>query len=476
MTSVVITSLGERKGTPRIWMEGIKLFRGGFKPGDMYEIREQSKGKIVLARKGDGDRTVSKRTRGGKIFPIIDLNFQALAECFDVGAKLRMVIRRGAIVIRAHWKAAKVADRVERILKKLREKQALETGSIFHGGGILDVALHSGMRRSGSSSFVKVAVERERKYLDYSVEMNKHLFSGETIFVEAEIQDLGIEGIPTLDFLSCGLPCTGFSVAGKAKNKITHGEEHDEAGAMFYYFLRWVEASNPACWLLECVSGLQNSATMAAIRSVMKSLGYLTQEKIVEGNEFGALESRKRICVVGITEGLEDVFDLDAVTSLHQKPETLGEVLEDIDPAAPCWRDYKYLVEKEERDQEKGNSFQRQLFDGSDTKISVLRRLYNKGGSTDPVIKHPTDPLLARLLTCVEHARVKGIPEWMADPERGAPAATTMHEIFGQSVCFPVFEAIGYHFAKALQSIAQDDALYAGAAEYAKRTTYAMAA
>jgi len=52
-----------------------------------------------------------------------------------------------------------------------------------------------------------------------------------------------------------------------------------------------------------------------------------------------------------------------------------------------------------------------------------------------------------RQLTPVEHARVKGIPESLI---AGVPA-TVAHEILGQSVIFPAFEAVGLAVGQCLQ-------------------------
>lgn len=59
--------------------------------------------------------------------------------------------------------------------------------------------------------------------------------------------------------------------------------------------------------------GYQNSESMAAIRAIAEQLGYVLQERVLEGNDFGDLEARKRLCVVAVSYGLEDIFDLESV-------------------------------------------------------------------------------------------------------------------------------------------------------------------
>lgn len=461
MTAVIITTVGLRKETPRIWMEGIKLLRGGFRVGDMYRIARASRGSIELERTRQGDRVVSKkRSRQGREYPLIDLNNMALLDSFEVGATLRMVIRRGRMKItRFTAKHERVANRVERIRKKLREQQALKTGSIFSGGSILDAALHSGLKKSGTSSFVQVSVELNRQYQDYSIEVNKHLFSPDTVFIEGDIQEVPIDDIEELDLLFAGIPCEGASASGKAKNGIRTAEEHPTAGAHYYDTLRWVEVTNPAFVVLENVPRYQKEISMAAIRGVLKSFGYgEIQERILDGNDFGAIEGRKRLCVVAVSEGLEDIFNLDDVMTLIDKPKCVSEIMDDIPLDSELWSEYTHLKEKEKRDIAAGKGFRRQLFNGTEKRLSTLTKSIQKGRSTDPFFIHPTDPELSRLPTRNEHARAKRIPAMMAHDAFTPVPKTVMHEILGQGVVFSAFEAVGYYLGDALQKAFSSDA------------------
>jgi len=457
MTAIIVTKVGTNKNAPRIWLEGRKLEREGFRTGETYNVDSSKGDRLTLVKVTGGKRNVSSKKRNGAALPVIDLNAQKLAEWFDEDEKLRVTIRKGRIVIRKHYLKAAAQERLERIRKKIVEKRKLATHSLFHGGGVLDRAIHSGMARAGVGSYVQVAVEIERKYLDLSLERNPHLFDDESVLIESPVQDICLDRAIEADFCVMGIPCTGASTAGRAKMRDTKGEkrtylpeEHDSAGALFFQSLRWIEQTNPALVLIENVKPYQSTASMAVIRSVLTSLGYVVQERILNGCEFGALENRDRLCVVAMTEGLEDFIDIDDVVPLQTKPARLSDVLEDIPLDDERWKSYDYLREKEKRDIAAGKGFRRQLFTGNEGHISTVTREYNKARSTDPFVQHPTDPLLSRLLTPAEHARVKGIPEDLIE----APwmATTTRHEVLGQSVVFPVFESVGFALAKGLEA------------------------
>jgi DNA (cytosine-5)-methyltransferase 1 len=306
----------------------------------------------------------------------------------------------------------------------------------------MDKAVHDGLKKAGIETRVDVAVEKERKYLDISIDRHPELFDSESLLIEASIEDLDLSSAPECDIVVAVLPCTGASISGRSKNRLAHAEDHAEAGSLFYFFLNWVQASEPTIVIIENVKQYASTASMSAIRGVLKSFGYSVQERVLNGNDFGALENRDRLCVVAISNGLSDVFELETILPLHAKYERLAEVLDPVPLDSDQWRDYSYLAAKEIRDKESGKGFHHQLFSPDDTRISTITRRYNKGGSTDPFIVHPEAPLLSRKINRNEHARMKGIPEsFVAGDE---VSETVAHEVMGQSVIPFAFESVGF--------------------------------
>ena len=462
MASIIISKVGERKGTHRIWFEGEKLSRAGFDTGSRYRVDTSKPDRLILikTKTEERSRVVSGRKRGGRSRPIIDLNNKALGKLFSVNDKLRIVIRRNKVVIRLHRLIGEIAKRFERFRQAITEKRPLAVHSHYHGGGVLDSAIHSGLAMAGVGSYVQVAIEKERDYLDTSLRQNPELFTDESILIEGGIEDVKPCNSVPFDVLVCGLPCVAFSNAGKAKMRDLRGgkrtflpEESDTAGALFFYTLRHIidaGENGPGIIIIECVPGLVNSASMAVIRTVLTHAGFTLQERILGGNEFGALEDRQRVCVVAVSNGLEDVVDLGDVPALSIKPKTLSEVLESVPDDSDMWSEMPYLAAKEIRDKEQGKGFLRQLFDGSEEKIGVVTRLYQKRRSTDPMIRHPSNPALSRLLTPAEHCAVKSIPSKQIDDD--SMSNKLKHEILGQSVIFPAFEAVGYAIGRQLRS------------------------
>lgn len=441
MATIVNTKLGEHRGNKRIWLEGQKLTREGYRPGMKYDL-EIRDSQVLLRVNEEGRFTVSKRERNGVVSPIIDLTTKELAEIFDGVDMLRVAIKSNKIIISAHHQHQRVKERVERLVSKISSGKPLSVASLFHGGGVIDLALHKGLHDAGIKSKVAVAVELESKYLDSSLRNNPELWDENSMVIESPIEAVSLNrNPPPVDILVGGIPCTGASKSGRSKNKLEFAESHEAAGAMFFNFLQFVDVLNPSIVIIENVPEYQNTASMVVIRSVLGSLGYDIQERILDGNAFGVLERRKRLCAVAISKGI-DGFNLENVVPVRTKERCLNDILEHVPSDSPRWKTFDYLADKEKRDKAAGKGFSRQLLTGEEEFCGTVGRFYAKCRSTEPFIINSEQPELSRLLTPIEHCRVKGIPQEVIE----GLADTTAHEILGQSVIFPAFEAV----AKAL--------------------------
>lgn len=438
MTVIVNTKLGMAKGKPRVWLEGAKLLREGFIPGARFDVIPKEKSFEIKAA-NDGKYTISRRESRGCMLPVIDVRSDVLAVIFDGVEILRAAIRKGVIVITAHHQQQMVKERNDRFIKKVRRGLPLDFATTFHGGGILDKAVHCGFKHSGLASRIRVAIEMEDSYIESSLINNPELWDDDSVIIVSPLQQVNLsKGMIQCDVMVAGIPCTGASKSGRTKNKLKHAESHESAGALFFNFLQMVGALNPALVWIENVSEYQNTASMEVIRSVLTEWGYSLQEHVFDSTEYGALEQRKRLCVIAISNGLEIDFDLSAVTSAYQKKDKIHDILEDVPLDSPRWKSFDYLAEKEVRDKAAGKGFSRQLLTGEEDHCGTIGKGYAKCRSTEPFIVHPQDKTLSRLFTPVEHARLKCVPleviEGLSD--------TTAHEILGQSVAFGVFDSI----------------------------------
>lgn len=457
MTTIINTKLGASwSGNARLWLEGGKLLREGVKPGAKFDLEFRDK-KLLIRICENGKYTVSRRERAGKTLPIIYLVKHEIGALFEGIDLLGACVRNGLIVVSAHQRFDYVISRVERLRKKILNGDSLEVCSLFHGGGILDKAIHNGLASSGLSSHVEIVIEIESAFLESSLANNPELWSSSSIVIESPIEQVKIKSgaEKQVDVLVARIPCTGASKAGKSKNKLSCAESHQAAGAMFFYVLSLIQSLNPAVVILENVPEYASTASMMVIRAVLTNLGYTLQERILDGNEFGVLERRKRLCVVALCRGLGADFDLSGVIACRVKEAQLSEVLEPVADDSERWKSFTYLADKEVRDQLAGKGFSRQLLCGRESYCGTIGKDYSKCRSTEPFIVHPLDDQLSRLLTPVEHARVKGIPVEVITGLSDKVA----HQILGQSVIFPAFRAVAAELGRSLVKLVNGNEL-----------------
>ena len=449
ISSVIYSKVGQNRGALRIWVEGPQLLAQGVKPGDRFNVVTQDQ-RIRMVFSPDGTNTVAKRVRNGDELPVIDVTGQKLEAAFRENDRVRIVVKDGTIEVTLHHQERARQNREMRLKQALNSGAPVLIGSMAHGGGVLDHAIHAGLTEAGIDSKLAFANELEEQYLQASL-ANNPVWSDGAIAVQGPMQEVEWQLLPKVDILIAGLPCTGASLAGKAKNKIKEAEEHEGAGALFVSFLQAIQTLKPSLVVLENVPQYLETTSMTVIRAVLSQLDYQVQETVLSGADFGALEHRSRMVMVASSKGLP----MPSIESLVKPAPTsprLGSILEEVPLDDESWRSYDYLVEKEVRDKAAGKGFRRQLVTPFSTSVGTIGRGYAKARSTEPFVEHPSGDGRSRLLTPAEHARVKTIPESLV---KGC-SATVAHEILGQSIVHSVFTAVGAWMGGALRSMVNE--------------------
>lgn len=448
MQGYYIKKVGEHRGSPRVWLEGSQTERAGFAPGQRYDIEVQGT-MVVLQANKDGSRVVSGKVAGEKNNPIIDINSKHLLAMFDGMAAIRVVVKKDQIYLMPLASEVKKRERFVRMREKLENGDVITMGSLSHGGGILSHAIHSGLGQAGVPSRLAFANEIREDLLEYAA-VHNDAWSPDTQMLATPMQELafddrGIASIPKVEILEMGLPCSGASKAGRSKRGLAHPEAHPHVGHLVVAALVIVSKTNPAICILENVPEYSVSASADILRNQLRDMGYNTHECILNGKEWGALENRNRWCLVAVTQGIE--FNFDQLQPGGFGKQLIGDIIDKtIGPDDPKWREFGYLKDKEVRDAEKGNSFSMQVVSPEGNSVPTLRKGYAKGGSTDPLLQHPTNPDLLRQFTVAEHSGIKQVP-----PALVAGLSNTLgHEILGQGIVYAPFAGVGAHIGDAL--------------------------
>ena len=439
---IATTKLAEdKRGNPRIWIEGRKLAAAGFVPEARYRMTvDEQRGVVTLEVANDGDRVVSRRKRRDDILPIVDIaNAKALAS-LPVGGTLRIDFAAGRVVIEPSATTRRRIEREARTSQRLKNGEPLRVGSVSTGLGVLAKALHTGMGMAGVETELAFSVEIDPDYQDLCAQRNP-VWRGDTRAITMPMQEFAfdaaaIASLEQVDILEAGIPCTAHSLAGRAKKRLAMPEHDPVAGHLVVGFLAIVAACSPTCVIVENVPQYRDGASFAILVNQLTEWGYDVQDMLLKGEDHGCLEHRHRMALVATSRGMAAG---DLVPAAAASEPVLSEILEDVPDDSPLWSEMRYLRDKEERDIAEGKGFRMQILDPQATKVGTIGRGYAKVRSTEPKLAHPTDPTLLRQFTPTEHARIKGVPEEMVS---GIPV-TMAHEMLGQSIVAAPFVALG---------------------------------
>jgi DNA (cytosine-5)-methyltransferase 1 len=121
MKDVWIKKIGENKGRPRIYLDGLQAVRAGFAPGERFEVIVDEDGRrVILQKNRDGTRRVSMKERGGKQYPVIDINSSELLGLFEGMDVVRLVVGTDSVYILPLASEVKKKERLARLTTKLR--------------------------------------------------------------------------------------------------------------------------------------------------------------------------------------------------------------------------------------------------------------------------------------------------------------------------------------------------------------------
>lgn len=442
-----VKRIGNHRGAPRFWLEGSQAARAGFLPGQKYDVVIDGHTVVLQANK-DGSRVVSAKKKGDRDHPVIDINSKELLAAFDGMAAVRVVVANDAIYLLPLASELRKQERFQRIRRKIESGDPLLLGSLSHGGGVLSHAVHEGLKQAGVRTRLAFANEIREDLIEQAAEMND-AWDENTIPVSAPMQEFALDDkasahIPRVDLLEMGLPCSGASVAGRAKRGLDMPEAHPEVGHLVVSALIILNKTQAAVVLLENVPQYATSASAHILRHQLRDMGYTVHEAILNGKDFGCLENRERWCMVATTEGLE--FSFDQLQPTVTVVKRLGDFLDNVPEDDPRWSAFKYLKDKEARDAADGKGFRMQTVTPGSTSVPTIRKGYHKGGSTDPYLRHPTNPELLRKFSAAEHARIKGVPDHLVE----GLSETTAHELLGQGIIYDPFQAVGNRIGSSL--------------------------
>jgi len=245
--------------------------------------------------------------------------------------------------------------------------------------------------------------------------------------------------IPEHDVLLGGFPCQPFSSIGKRE-----GFSHTTQGTLFYDILRILNFRRPKAFLLENVQGIltiQKGETFKIILESLRESGYTVYYKVLDAQNFGLPQIRKRVIIVGFLNELKiDKFEIPERNEASER--FVNEILE-VNPIGYSISKHlqqNYLFKKDDgRPQvvDQNSKIKVKTLVSSYHKIQRLTGTFVRGGDTG-----------LRLLSELECKRLMGFPDSFKIPV----SRTQMYRQFGNSVAVPMIKSVSDEMKKVLYS------------------------
>lgn len=139
--------------------------------------------------------------------------------------------------------------------------------------------------------------------------------------INQEISEESIRGIFSIidkhlkykdvDIIIGGPPCQAYSIVGRSRDPFSM--KRDPRNYLYKYYLEFLKRYQPKLFVFENVPGIlsaKNGIHLQNILNGIKKAGYIVPEElpILNSKDFGVLQSRKRVIIIGIREDLNPQF------------------------------------------------------------------------------------------------------------------------------------------------------------------------
>jgi len=109
-----------------------------------------------------------------------------------------------------------------------------------------------------------------------------------------------------IDLIIGGPPCQAYSLVGRARDP--NGMEGDERKYLYRYYINFLERYKPKMFVFENVRGILSANKGKLFEQICREMGeagYNIEYKLLDAADFGVLQNRKRVILVGWKKELE---------------------------------------------------------------------------------------------------------------------------------------------------------------------------
>lgn len=151
-----------------------------------------------------------------------------------------------------------------------------------------------------------------------------------TIFAKVD----ALAGNEPIDVLAGGPPCQAYSVVGRARD--ANGMRNDPRNFLYKFYARFLERYEPKAFVFENVLGLRTAANgkyFTDMKRCFDRAGYVVADVLLHARDFGVLQDRKRILIIGWRKDLR----ITGMPDFQKKDwkHRVSDVLEDLPVIGP---------------------------------------------------------------------------------------------------------------------------------------------
>ena len=141
-----------------------------------------------------------------------------------------------------------------------------------------------------------------------------------------------LNGRKDIDIIVGGPPCQAYSLVGRARDE--NGMEGDPRNYLYIQYGRFLKKYTPKLFIFENVIGLlsaEKGKYFKNIQRYFRGLGYIVEPFIVNANQFGVLQNRRRVIIIGWQKDLDlSVGELSDQGSFQYKVSSLFKDLPEL--------------------------------------------------------------------------------------------------------------------------------------------------
>lgn len=133
----------------------------------------------------------------------------------------------------------------------------------------------------------------------------------------------------TADLIIGGPPCQAYSLVGRARS--ADGMKSDSRNHLYLEYAGYLKKYNPKMFVFENVLGLMSAGNGEYIFKMKKEfdrVGYEVKEFLFNAHDFGVLQNRKRVILIGYKKELK--ISLPEIKPIYKSSHTVKAIFEDL--------------------------------------------------------------------------------------------------------------------------------------------------